>query len=280
MEDRLLNPGDFDRLHAAFLRAFSNYAVPTAFDAPTLRRLMLRRGADLECSVGVFDGGEMVAFMVVAVDDFEAQKSAYDVFTGVVPSHRGQRLAARLFDASLPGLRERGVGRFVLEVIRSNEAAVRAYERQGFMRRRRFSCFEVSRLAPVSVPFRIEETAAGSLVELGRMCSWNPSWQNATASLLRAGDEVRVFRAVEDDVPLGFAAVVPKSRDLPQLVVDPRHRRRGVGTALLRICFDSLESGAELRVINVDESSAPDLAFFGRHAARSLPGQYEMVLPL
>lgn len=161
------------------------------------------------------------------------------MFTGVVPSHRGQRLAARLFGASLPVLRELGVRRFVLEVIRSNEAAVRAYERQGFVRRRRSSCFELSPLGPV-----------------------------------------RVLRAVERGVPLGFAAVVPKSRDLPQPVVDPCHRRRGVGTALLRSCFDCVEPDAELRVINVDESSASDLAFFTRYAVRRLPGQYEMVFPV
>lgn len=289
MELRPLDPRDFDELHRTFVRAFSDYDVPLDVPPDRLRAMMERRGAALDLSVGAFDEGAMVGLMVVALDDHEGRHTAYDVFTGIVPSHRGRGLAGALFDQARPVLRERGAERFLLEVIRSNEAALRAYRRVGFVRTRGFLCFEVGSEGGGGGEDRVGGaggTGAGivvvpsSLAEMEDHRSWGevrPSWQNAEASLRRAAGWLRVWGARVGDRWAGFAAVDPLARDLPRLFVDPARRRRGVGSALLRRAVEDL-GGEALRVINVDEAADGALAFLRAHGRASLPAQSEMQL--
>src|SRR5262245_30813375 len=59
-----------------------------------------------------------------------------------------------------------------------------------------------------------------------------PEWQ-----LRQAQQEGRLWVALADEVPVGFAHVEMLADDLPHLEeidVDPRHGRRGLGTALVR----------------------------------------------
>lgn len=282
MEFRPLDDPDSPAIHSTFLKAFADYAVPANFDGATLERLMVRRGADLAASIGAFDGGSMVAVMAVAVRDFEGILSAYDVFTGVLPSHRGKRLAGRMFDAAKVSLRKRGIRRFLLEVIETNTGAIKAYERAGFVTRRQLNCFEVpaGALRPVGPP-------AGVNIELGGSPDWRTwrpwrawptSWQNSNASIEATVEEVRILFAHSAGETIGYAVVVPTARDLPQLVVRPDSRRRGVGTALLAEATRQMPEEETLRVINIDATALPDLAFFARFGEASLPAQREMVL--
>jgi ribosomal protein S18 acetylase RimI-like enzyme len=282
MEFRFLDDTDLPMIHATFLRAFSDYAVPADFDRPTLERLMARRGTDLSASVGAFDDGNMVAVMAVAVREFERLLSAYDVFTGVLPSHRGQRLAGRMFDTVREPLLSRGVRRFLLEVIESNTGAIKAYERTGFVTHRQLNCFEVpaGALRPVGPPdgVSIDRGAGPDWGDWRPWRAWPASWQNSDDSIEAAVEEVRVLFAHTADETIGYAIVVPTARDLPQLVVRPDWRRRGVGTALLAEATRQMPEEDTLRVINIDATALPDLAFFARFGEASLPAQREMLL--
>ena len=282
MEFRPLDEGDRPAIHRTFREAFADYAVPADFDAATLDRLMRRRGADLSASVGAFAGGDLVAVMVTAVRGFEGIPTAYDVFTGVVPAHRGQRLAGRMFDAARQRLVDRGVRRFLLEVIESNAPAIHAYERTGFVTRRRLACFGIRSSST-------ELTDPPDGVEVARVDradwptwsawrSWPVSWQNHEDSIEAAVEETVFLRARAGGVDAGYAVVIPRARDLSQLVVRPEFRRRGIGAALLAEARRLVGDGDRLRVINVDSGSAADLGFYTRFGDDSLPAQREMVL--
>jgi ribosomal protein S18 acetylase RimI-like enzyme len=282
MELRFLDERDRSEVHATFRRAFADYAVDADFDAPTLNRLMARRGADLARSVGAFDGDRMVAVMATAVRRFEGILTAYDVFTGVEPEHRGRGLAGAMLEFARAELGRIGVHRFLLEVIESNSPAIRAYERAGFSTRRRLKCFEVPGNplpAPAgSSPVEIRRTEAADWPRWARWRSWPPSWQNDEDSIDGTSEETVVLRARSGSRDVGFAIVVPSARDLPQLAVHPGWRRRGIGTRLLDAALSELERDSTLRVINVDGEAAPDLSFYGRFGRNSLPAQREMVL--
>lgn len=62
---------------------------------------------------------------------------------GIIPSHRGRGLAARLMREHLDVARQSGVGRVQLEVLTQNWAA-RSYERAGFVTTRRLSVLQGS----------------------------------------------------------------------------------------------------------------------------------------
>jgi ribosomal protein S18 acetylase RimI-like enzyme len=282
MELRLLAESDFPMIHETFLDAFADYAVPMDFDADRLHRLMVRRGADLSASVGAFDDGRMVAVMATAVRKFEGVLSAYDTFTGVRPEARGQGLAGRMFDVAREELAGRGVRRFVLEVLQSNTDAIKAYTRAGFSTRRILDCYEVTaEAAPMpAVPDTVQIHAPPS-IDLERWQGWrdwNPSWQNSDDSVAASVERTVHLEARVAGETIGGAILVPQARDLPQIAVAPDWRRRGVGSALLAEAMRRLESGATLRVINVDASAESDAGFFGCRATKSLPAQFEMIL--
>jgi len=282
MELRFLNDGDRPAIHQTFRAAFADYAVPADFDAPLLERLMTRRGTDLSASVGAFEDGKMVAVMATAVRDFEGVPSAYDTFTGVLPDWRGQRLASRMFDTARELLAGRGIRRFVLEVIETNEGAIKAYERAGFATRRRLKCFEIptAALRPVGPPdgVTIEPCDSAQWEHWPAWRDWSATWQNSDASVDDTVEGVEYLEARAKGWPVGYAIVVPQARDLPQLAVHPDFRRRGVGTALLAEAVRRIPDGQNLRVINIDAASVPDLAFYGATGQASLPAQLEMVL--
>jgi ribosomal protein S18 acetylase RimI-like enzyme len=187
-----------------------------------------------------------------------------------------------MFDVACEELAGRGVCRFVLEVLESNEQAIKAYTRVGFTTRRLFDCYEFS-------PGAVKRPANPKLVQIHHppsidleqwLCwrDWNPSWQNSDESVSESVEEVIYLEAMVENEPVGGAIVVPQARDLPQIAVAPQWRRHGIGSALLTEAAGLIERGEPLRIINVDASAKPDAGFFGRSAVKSLPGQFEMVL--
>lgn len=273
---RTLTPSDHDAVIDCFQRSFADYVVPLDLPPDELEFMMARRGADLECSVGAFDGPEMVAVMVVAVDAFEGIPSAYDVFTGVVPSARGAGLARRLFETAVPVVRRRNAERFVLEVITENEAAVRSYVKAGFAERRLLHVFAFDTIEANGIPVEVVSLDAAFASCPPR--SARPSWQNSDASIRRAADHVVGLRVREDGATVGVAFACPRSRDVPQIHVATG--RDDVLQALLAEARARNEGEGPLRVVNVDAGARDFAAALAAIADEEYPPQFEMVLPL
>ena len=79
--------------------------------------------------------------------------------------------------------------------------------------------------------------------------------------------------------PAGFALVetdprLPGFADLVAIAVDPRHRREGVGTALLQRVIASCREGRAplLLVLTVAEDNEPAIALFRRAGFEMVPG--------
>jgi ATP-binding cassette subfamily F protein uup len=96
-----------------------------------------------------------------------------------------------------------------------------------------------------------------------------PSWQNSTASVNRAGDEHVVIG--DDD---GYAIVFPSNGDVPQLAIRPEARRKGAGTRLLHQA--AAIAGKPLRIMNVDDRDAGIAAFLEKAGATRFVRQLEM----
>ncbi len=61
-----------------------------------------------------------------------------------------------------------------------------------------------------------------------------------------------------------------------QLAVSSKHRRQGIGSALLA----ALEASGPLRIINIDEELKGTLAFYEHNGYNQVFGQYEMIKTL
>lgn len=287
MELRLLDENDLDAVFETYLEAFSDYSIPVNPPREAFDRMLQRRGAVWPRSVAAFDGERMVGLQVTALGEYgyEGTPTAYDVFTGVIPSHRGQGLAGQMFSRVLEELRPGEAEQFLLECIVTNERALSAYRKQGFEITRKLECFELEvELLEAEAPaanVAIREVSSPQWVRLADLHSWQASWQNARQAMERAVPPPLVIGAFRDEQLVGYAALFPDSGDLAQLAVGPEHHREGIGSALFASCVRRLAADVNrIRAINVPADAEEDLAFLRARRAEVFTQQFEMVRKL
>jgi ribosomal protein S18 acetylase RimI-like enzyme len=107
--------------------------------------MLLRRGYNSEFSIGAFDNGELVGFVLNGLRNWDGKLTAYDTGTGVVNNYRKQGITTNIIHNIKGLLKEKGVNQYLLEVIRSNTAAFELYKKQGFEIIRNFECFQLDK---------------------------------------------------------------------------------------------------------------------------------------
>lgn len=263
-------------LYAVFMEAFSDYAVPVSWARAEFEAANLRRGFDPSLSLGAYDGERLVGFILSGQGRWKGEVAAYDMGTGVVPAARGSGLAGRLAEELKRLLRERGIPRYVLEVLRSNEPAIKTYRRAGFSVTRLFECpggeFQEPGIASPE-GLEIRELRDFPRAEAVSFRDWEPSWQNSDAAIARSVEPPLLLGALEEERLRGYL-VAGTNGTIWQLAVHPDSRRQGIGTALLRDL--SLRVGGKLRYVNVQSDDAATLSLLARAGIVEGPGQYEM----
>jgi len=273
---------DRTRVYDAFMEAFADYQMDAT--GTTEERLLLRmekNAVDFEASVGAYSEERLVGFTMIGIDTVDGVCTAFDAGTGIVPDFRRQGLAKRMFDHSLPGLGDRGVRRFLLEVLQGNEPAIKAYRKSGFETVRELRCFvadaEELRALPADAGFRIEPIDATRFRDLANEADWTPSFENRFAAVDAIPDHVTIHGALRDDECLGAVAYSPTLNWLLSLLVHRETRRQGVGRALVRHLAHQLpEAATRLTVLNVDGSDEGMQRFLSDLGFASLVDQYEM----
>jgi ribosomal protein S18 acetylase RimI-like enzyme len=272
-----------EQLHRTFLEAFSDYAMDASrVTEESLLARAAKNAVDFDLSVGAFDDGRMVGFVLIGVDLWQGGLAAFDAGTGIVPEFRGEGLAKRMFDHALPGLRARGVTRFLLEVLKENERAIRAYRKAGFKTTREFACYALP-FESLAAPAPGGRAATVRAIDRSRVRSlvgeadWQPSWENSFSSIERARDELVTLGAFRGETLVGILAYSPILNWILTIVVERSERRKGIGAALVRSLVDGLrEKRKSVQVTNIDTSDSGMLAFFERLGFKHWVDQYEM----
>jgi len=272
------------QVHRTFQEAFADYAMDmSSLTEERLRVRCVKNAVDWDVSVGAFDGDRMIGFTLIGVDEWQGGLGAFDAATGIVDCYRGQGLARAMFDHALPDLKVRGVESFVLEVLKDNEPAIRAYRKAGFEVSRELKCFELriedlqGRDADtVAVPVRsVDRRVVSSLAE---WADWPPSWENSFKAIERIPDELVVVAAFDGETCIGAAAYTPMLNWILTIVVEPSYRRQGVGRALVHGLVESLPEWIEaVRLHNVQASDAGMTKFLAGLGFEPLVDQYEMI---
>ena len=280
---RSLERESFDCVADAFLRAFEDYDL--TFDRQRLRDMLVRRGADMELSFGAFYNEELVSFILNGIADYAGRKTAYDTGTGTVSSARGAGLIDRIFQWSLPRLRDAGVERYLLEVLTHNTPAIKIYRRMGFEITRSFDCF-AGRTEDISIDSEENENLEvrrGRICDIERLqhfCDFAPSWQNSLSSILRAEKTmVCLIACLSDNTPVGYLVAEPAYGDIAQIAVAPDYRRRGVARRLLRNII-RLHACDNWRVVNIPDDYLPMKLFLQADGFGLTCSQYEMMRSL
>jgi len=268
-------------LHTAFLEAFADYAMDAS--SATEEQLLLRMRKNCvayDISPGLYDGDRLVGFTLIGIDEWGGCRTAFDAGTGIVAAFRKQGWAKRMFDHALPMLRARGVEQFVLEALKGNEPAIRAYRRSGFEISREFRCFTAStqtvRERPAG-PLPIHVVSSDTVDDLQEATDWLPSFENRFTAPAAVPEQVISHGAFAADRCIGIATYLPILNWLLTLLVHPDVRRRGIGRSLLqRVATQIPDTICNLSVLNVDASDTGMQGFLQQCGFGHLVDQVEM----
>lgn len=272
-------------LHETFLEAFSDYLMPIKLDWAQFQVKAKREGVTASFCAAAFVGSKMVGFIITGLGEWGGLPTAYNAGTGVLPEYRGYNLTQQLYKFLLPKLREAGVEQCLLEVIRENSPALRAYKSVGFGVTRSLDFFRTSKselLLEVEAPDNITVRATAKPNWQTYKCFWDaaPAWQNTAEAIRKSPDKKIMLEAVNTiGEVVGYIAFFPNTGSVAQFAVDKPFRQRGIGTALLREATQ-LTAAPALMFVNIESTATSIIAYLERRHFSFVLRQYEMLLPL
>src|SRR5262249_47935471 len=147
-------------------------------------------------------------------------------------------IAKRLFEFSLPKLKELQAKQYILEVIENNLSAIKAYSNLGFRETRKYQSYKLegktnrtNRTDICDVQYRDVLNADWELYKT--FWDFQPSWQNSINSINRSLIKRVIVGAYLEDRCFGYGIVFPSTGDIPQIAVDKSYRKKGIGSEII-----------------------------------------------
>ncbi len=278
---RFLSNEDFQRLYDTFTEAFSDYVIPFALTEIQFRNHINLTAVDLERTVGFVENDRLVGFSLNGFGSWHGRQTVYDAGTGVVPDCRRRGISEAMFEMMLPRFKDLGIEQCLLEVITTNSGAIRLYEKLGFEKVRRLALLQCD--GQIDIPsheppdIEIREIEQVDWQVFTSFWDGDPSWQNSVDAIKRSNQLKRIFAAFDSDVCVGYIIFSSKFGRIAQIAVSKNNRRRGIGTALLKVLQDETVDGYSLQVINIDTSLDTAMQFFTKRGFYDRLNQHEMV---
>lgn len=284
MEIKSLSKIGFDRLFEAFSQAFSQYDVQ--IDKREFSTMIRRRGYNPSLSFAAFDDDKIVSFTCNGIGNYYGKRMAYDTGTGTLAEYRGQGLATKVFEASIPYLKEAGITEYLLEVLQHNTGAFNVYKKIGFEVTREFYYYKEDNdkinIVPktVQVPCMIQYLNIDEYKNtIPAFWDFRPSWQNCFESIERTEEDFICKGVFSDGNLIAYSVLEPGSGDVTQLAVDPMYRCKGIGSMLLREIVND-NTFPTLKIVNTDIACNSIRTFLSAHGIEPKGKQFEMIKKL
>lgn len=272
-------------IYDAFANAFSDYVEPFNLSYEQLKYMIERRGFNLDLSFGAFNKDQLVGFTLNGIGDWNGKLTAYDTGTGIIKEFRKKGVATKLFNESLPVLRENNISQYLLEVIRTNTSAYELYKKAGFDVTREFDYY-ISTKDKISInknklnkDFSIKEIKTPNWELFITFWDFIPSWQNSIDSINRKLEYFIILEIFDKDSVVGYGIIEKETGDIPQMSINKKYRRNGLATTLFYHLIQYSEKD-EIKIINIPNTFYPFKKFATSINLTAGLGQYEMLLKL
>jgi len=275
---------DFQVIYKAFNEVFADYDAPE-MDLNQLKHMVNRRGFDSDISFGAFENDRLVSFTLNGKGVWNGVPTAYDTGTGTIREFRGKGIAKRIFQESVPILKDKGLQQYLLEVLQHNEKAVNLYKNQGFEISREFDYYIASKkeIAPFKQEFsngiQIRRIELADIENNEEFREVKVSWQNSFDSIKRRLIDFIIFGAFDVDKIVGYGITESGTGDIAQLYVSREYRRCGVGTQLFASVLNAIPEDL-FKLINVDKKDDLTRFFLMKLNVKPSGSQFEMTLAL
>lgn len=258
LQIKLLTGTPVEKIHKAFVDAFSEYEVPINMPIEKLQEMMVIRDLNPDFSVGCFDGDLLVGFILTGYREINGQKICYDGGTGVIKAWQRKGIGEMMLKELLLILHEKQINRFVLEVLENNTPAIKLYEKYGFAKTRKLECFEIEKQQLRPVPergFGITVTNPAILIqneELYRL--YPPTWQNENQSILNVAENYTLVSLACTGRVLCYGYIHKTKGDILQIGILEEWKQWGLEAHLIAELTKHTES-QKLIVLNVEENN-------------------------
>jgi len=271
MQVQKLSTSTFEEILACFLAAFDGYFVQMPTDPAYYKARWEAAKVDFDYSYGMYDEGQLVGFIIHAIERRDGVRIAFNTGTGVIPSHRGKRVTKTIYDHAFEELKAYSIDQFALEVIIENEKAIKAYESVGFQICKRYECFSGSiQVADCgAIDLRQKPLSEIDWSALPNQNSY--SWDFQKETILRRDYD---FYEVWNEGKLeSYFLYSPSTQYLGQF--DVFHSESDAWTRL----FCAIKSiSATVKIVNVDDRQTDKLAAIQRFQIPPTINQFEMRL--
>lgn len=237
-----------------FNESFSDYFIPFKLSEEQLTSKMLADKTDLNLSVGVFENGNLIAFILHGFDKINNEKVIYNGGTGVIPKKRGSGLTKQMYLFILPVLKENGINKLLLEVITENIQAINSYEKSGYKIERELLCYkgEVS-ISNTNNNLEIKKLQDYNWDSMESFWDIYPTWQNSKNVINELKYNNISLGAYFENQLVGYVIYNPNNKRIQQIAVSKGFRQRKIASTLV---FELIETYGNLfSIINVDKSS-------------------------
>lgn len=281
MEIKSLDHTGFDELFRAVEQAFADYELQ--LNKAELQTMLKRRGFDPKLSFAAFDGDKIVSFTCNGIGDFYGIPTAYDTGTGTLKDYRGKGLATRVFEYSIPYLKEAGIKEYLLEVLQHNPGAISVYRKLGFEVTREFYYFRPEKveneIKAIDIPYTLQFIDINKYDSIPDFWDFRPSWQNSIESVGRTfGDFIGLGVFIGDRL-IGYGVFEPVSGDVTQIAVEKSYRRKGIGSLLFQKMLE-FNKYRSVKIVNTDIGCDSITAFLRAKNIEPTGKQFEMIKKL
>ncbi len=268
-----------EKIAAVFNLSFSDYIIPFSLTKEQLETKMISESIVLELSVGAFEEDELIGFILHGYGILNNQKTVYNAGTGVIPAKRGNKITAKLYDYALTVFKKHEMNNVVLEVITTNDAAIKTYRNTGFQLIRELNCFKgLVNGNSTTHDYEIRDLKTYNWQQLQSFWDIQPSWQNSITAVEKLKDYLFASGIYAGEELLGYIIFNPDTKRILQLAVDRAYRNKGIGRQL--IFHLSSKYGNEFSVTNIDSASTNTTSFLTDLGMHIFIKQYEMGLRL
>lgn len=255
LQVRTLSETSVEKIHEAFIDAFSEYEVPLEMPLEKLKEMMITRDLNPEFSVGCFDGEKLVGFILTGYRETTGQKVCYDGGTGVIKAYQRKGIGEMMLKELLQFLKERGVSQFVLEVLENNSPAINLYEKYGVAKTRKLHCFEIEKQNLRPVPdrgFGVSVVTPAKILENDEKYSlFQPTWQNENQSVLNVKENYTLVSLSCTGRMLCYGFIHKTKGDIPQMGILDEWKNWGLEAHLVAELARHTNS-QKLIVLNVE----------------------------
>jgi ribosomal protein S18 acetylase RimI-like enzyme len=268
----------FVEIKNIFNDAFADYILKMQVTEVSLYEKIKAENIKVDYSCGVFSGSNLIGFILIAIDEIDEIKYAYNAGTGVLPQYRGNQFTQRMYQYLIPRLEKDSIYYHQLEVLKQNVVAQKVYTQIGFSVNRNLLCFRGNVSTKHTLPeLSIMPVIFYEALKIGIEFNKSPAWQNSLNTIERSIENHIALAAIISGNAVGCIVFSPQNGRVKLCFIKESARREGIGTALLYEA-QRIAGKAEISIINVDDSDTISVAFLKAPGLYVYTEQYEMIL--